>query len=578
MKKNTLLFGLIGLLVIFLCSCGGGLPGNQVGVMVTNWNAGPGVSQATVTVFESGTEKVIGNGITNENGGLIVNLSSITEKIDISVIKEGHARSYVSGLKTVYALNNIFPVILPRFFEEGDPTLETDPVVTMQWQIIEAQGALIRDDDPKEEPITGPFEVTVNVEAERETRVIYEPLLESIPGSASVTLNTGLVRFVDTATFELASTGFEGEVPLYTTIYDSNNNRVVKVIYLDIEGSEPGDVQMYQPMSFVDFSDVVMDSTCENIRAYTRRMGLDLRNEDRTAPAETNLWTQLYWTDWTSLNDYYGPGSLLPDPGDKPDGYNLYRSGDGVNYQKFAFITESTVAGLAKHIHETGDIWFDIDRVVNKNPFGLDGSFYVYPNYPIYYQITAVYGTLESTPTDLGSVIPLDQFEVVLDSPANNETGTTLSPLFQWHPSATLTSEEGTPVYHYGLYLDQRDGPENEILAAVDTLSYFFHFTSSKAEPMRVTFTGNAQNPEWGCLWRWYNWETETYRDYESDELSNNKQYRWYVPLAYAVVKDGDSKAYSIVSDYKIEYASWGIDPFGGFVFGDSNRFETVAE
>jgi hypothetical protein len=79
-------------------------------------------------------------------------------------------------------------------------------------------------------------------------------------------------------------------------------------------------------------------------------------------------------------------------------------------------------------------------------------------------------------------------------------------------------------------------------------------------------------------LWRWYNWETETYRDYESDELSNNKQYRWYVPLAYAVVKDDDSKAYSIVSDYKIEYASWGIDPFGGFVFGDSNRFETVAE
>jgi hypothetical protein len=34
----------------------------------------------------------------------------------------------------------------------------------------------------------------------------------------------------------------------------------------------------------------------------------------------------------------------------------------------------------------------------------------------------------------------------------------------------------------------------------------------------------------------------------------------------------------SIASDYKYSESSWGIDTFGGFVFGDSNRFETVAE
>ena len=580
MNRNSFVVVCIVFLAFIMVSCGGSIMSEQMGVIVTNYNAGPGVAEANVRVFESGTDQLIGVGVTNEKGGVIINLSGNPELIDISVVKEGHARSLVSGLKTALVINNIFPVILPRFFEEGDPALETDPVVQMQWQALDAEESGIRDgEEPLEDSISGPFEVTVSVEADRETRVIFQPLLESIPGSASVTLNEGLVRFVDTATFEMAPTGFEGEVPLYTTVYDSNNNRVVKVIYLEIEGTDPGEVQMYQPMSFVDFSEHVMDYTSENIRSFTRRVGIDFRSEDRTAPEDTNLWTQLYWADWTSLNDYYAPGSLLPDPGDKPDGYNLYRSGNGQDYQKFAFISEPSVAGLAKHIDETGDIWFDIDRVVNANPLGKDGSFYVVPQYPIYYRITAVYGTHESTPTDLGSVVPLDKFDVVLDSPSHGATGTTLTPTFKWHPSLALTSEEGTPVYHYGLYLEQRDGPENEILAVTDALSRFYQFRTNTPEQISVLFTGNQQNAEWnGCLWKWYNWETGVYRNYESSELLNDTQYRWFVPLAYAVVVDDDSKAYSIVSDYKMEYDSWGIDPFGGFVFGDNNRFETVVE
>src|SRR6056297_526661 len=381
MKKNTLLFCLAVLLVIFLCSCGGGLlPGNQIGVMVTNWNAGPGVSQATVTVFESGTQKVIGNGVSNKNGGVIVNLSAKPELIDISVVKEGHARSFVSGLKSTFAVNQIFPIILQSALLENDPGIETDPTVTIQWELMAPQTT--RDVGPSQELVKGPFEVTVTVEGVRQTRVIYEPLLDSIPGSASVTLNSGLSKFADTATFEVAPTGFDGEVPLYTTVYDSNNNRVVKVIYLAIEGTEPEGVQMYQPMPLVDFSERVGDYPIENIRSYTRRDSENLRNEGRTAPAETNLWTQLYWTDWTSLDDYYGPGSLLPDPGDQPDGYNLYRSGDGQSYQKVAFISEASVGGVAKTICEAIN-WSNIDSVVNTNPMGLDGSFYVFPEFPI---------------------------------------------------------------------------------------------------------------------------------------------------------------------------------------------------
>ena len=576
MKKNVLLTILIAFLAIFLVSCGGAiLPGKQIGVLVTNWNAGPGVPEAFVRIYESGTQNLVGNGVTNENGGVAVKLMAEPEKIDISVVKVGHARSMVSGLKTASVVNTIVSVILQTAGREPNPDLETDPVVAMQWQAL-ANGHSGQKE--AEDIIGGPFEVTVSVEAQRDIMVIFAPLLEQIPGSASVTSNSQVVRRTETATFEVSPTGFNGEVPLFTTVYDDNNNRVVKVEYLQIEGTDPGEVQMYQPMTFVDFSEHVGDYTIANIRSFTRRGSVNLRNEDRTAPAQTNLWTQLYWTDWKSLNDYYGPGSLLPDPGDQPDGYNLYCSGDGQDYQKFAFIPEASVEGLAKQICDAADIWFDVDRVVNANPMGLDGSIYVMPNYSIYYRVTSVYGTLESTPTDLGSVMPLDAFEAISDHPAHEATVDTLTPTFQWHPSKALASDEGTPVYHYGLYLDQTGAPANEILACVDALSNFFNFRTDEAEQVSVTFTGNAQNQEWGCLWKWYNKETDTYRDYESEELLNNTSYRWYVPLAYAVVNDEDSKAYSIASDNKFEDDSWGIDPFGGFPYGERNRFETLVE
>jgi hypothetical protein len=269
----------------------------------------------------------------------------------------------------------------------------------------------------------------------------------------------------------------------------------------------------------------------------------------------------------------------LPDPGDKPDGYNLYRSGDGNTYQKFAFISETSVAGVADTICEEMD-WSNVDHIVNTNPMGIDGSFYVFPEFSIYYRITSVYGTLESTPTDLGSVMPLDTFEVVLDNPEHEATLSTLSPTFQWQSSKTLISEEGTPVYHYGLYLDYRGvDPTKVILAVVDALNNFYHFRTNTSEQISVEFTGNIQNDEWnGCLWKWYNCQTGGYEAYESSELLNNSQYRWYVPMAYAVVQDDDSKAFSIASDFKNNESGWGIDPFGGFFFGDKKRFETVLE
>ena len=576
MKKNVLLTILIAFLAIFLVSCGGAiLPGNQIGVLVTNWNAGPGVPEAFVRIYESGTQNLVGNGLTNENGGVAIKLTGEPEKIDISVVKVGHARSLVSGLKTASVVNTIVSVILQTAGRQANPDLETDPVVEMQWQALAGGRSGQRE---AEEPITGPFEVTVNVEAQRDVMEIYAPLLDQIPGSASVTSNSQLVRRTETAAFEISPTGFNGEVPLFTTVYDDNNNRVVKVEYIPIQGTNPEAVRMYQPMTFVDFSESVADYPAENIRSYTRRGSVNLRTGERVAPAQTNLWIQLYWADWTSLNTYYGPGSMLPDPADQPDGYNLYRSPDGQTYQKFAFLPESEVEGMAQTICEAID-WSNIDRVVNANPMGLDGSVYVMPNYPIYYRVTAVYGTLESTPTDLGSVMPLGAFEVCSDHPAHEATVDTLTPAFQWQPSEAVTSNEGIPVYHYGLYLEQCDAPANEILAVVNALNGFYEFQSNTPEQISMTFTGNQQNEEWnGCLWKWYNEDTQTYREYESQALLNNTSYIWYVPLAYAVVDDEDSKAFSIASDYKFSDSGWGIDPFGGFPYGERNRFETLVE
>lgn len=279
MKRKLLFSAVILALVIFLVSCASSTkpePASTLFFLVANWNAGPAVAGANVSVYESGTDNLIGSGVTDEIGFVDVGVIQVPERIDVKVSKQGLARSLVQGLKAVAAQDIPFSIISKPALLNSDPDTQTDPVVKL---------SLFEDETPiaLTDPITGPFTAKIVVTANNHVSAIYEPLLERIAGAGFVTTNRGYAGDTDRAQFDISPTGFDGECALYTTVYDKNDNRTLRVDYLQVVGTNPGEVDMYQPMTFAEFSDWMFTGTysLENIWSYTRRTAVALNNTPR---------------------------------------------------------------------------------------------------------------------------------------------------------------------------------------------------------------------------------------------------------------------------------------------------------
>jgi len=597
MKRKLLFSALFFVLVIFLVSCASTNPdvSKTLFFLVANWNAGPAVEGASVSVYESGTENLIGSGLTNEFGAVEVRVIQFPERIDVKVSKQGLARSLIHGLKATAAQEIPFAIVIKPALLNSDPNTQTDPIVKLS--LFEIAGpSSSREATPVAftDPITGPFRAKVLVTANNHVSAIYEPLLGRIAGAGLVTTDRGYFGDTDVAQFDISPTGFDGECALYTTVYDHNDNRTLRVDYLQVVGTNPGEVVMYQPMPFSEFTDWMFMGTysLENIWSYTRRTAVALNNtprgiediekkgkiliskliknspirslkeESRFAPAGGNLWSLLYWTDWFTLNIFhsYYPDEL-PNPGDRPDGYNLYRSLDGVTYEKFGFITEDFVRNLANTIINYVSPGYNENQIMNEFPFYKDPSIFLHPGVEMYYQITSVYGTLESTPTDLGSVVPLDSFNIELETPVPEAVCVSMNPVFKWKPTKTLESPEGTVIYNYGLFMYDWVQADNGLIIPVDN-GNMVQFIAETPESIEVAFSGANIN-DLGLNWAWYNPYSDSIDPYNETMLEPNKTYDWGINIAYAIVKDADSRAYSISSDFKYRDTGWYYDPVG---------------
>ena len=73
-------------------------------------------------------------------------------------------------------------------------------------------------------------------------------------------------------------------------------------------------------------------------------------------------------------------------------------------------------------------------------------------------------GTEESELVALGSVVPLDSFNVNLKSPADRATNVSRQPTFVWEPTKELTSPESDVEYYYTMWIYDLVHSENYIL------------------------------------------------------------------------------------------------------------------
>jgi len=524
--------------------------------IVVEYRTGSAVEGANVVV-KSGDD-ILAQDVTDENGQVTFNLGGFPEKIDVELKKQEHALSKIEGLKTEELAYNVKEVQLRTAKLDRDPDSQTFPEVTLSF--FDLQGNELDTTN-----ITENFTLRVDVETDNHPSVIYAKI-GSVPGSGSLG-ERDIASDTPTATFtNIDVSTFYGEVPLYVVVFDYNDNGVEKIEYITINREvEEVEESLFIPVSPVDLGYV-------GIVAYTRNQGIEFYNNDKllkivsdkfdfngpnnlpqdfeplknfgtgieAAPKGTNLWIEVSWIDYDTLA-YYGfvePNVV------RPDGYNVYRSFDGVNYRKIATVASG---------------------------FYLDPSAQNEVGKEVWYAVSSYRGNEESELVEVGSVVPLDSFNVNLKSPADRETDVSRQPTFVWEPTKELTSPESIVEFYYTIWIYDLVQSENYIFPGIleGATFDFYEFATVGAQEISVTFKGNEGSPEYEDL-NWFLNLPDGIYVYPYNELEPAKTYDWGVDYAYAVSYDSDSLAYSIAIDY-----GWEIDPFGGVMPEMHNEFTT---
>ncbi|HOK88320.1 MAG TPA: hypothetical protein PK404_05755 [Fervidobacterium sp.] len=528
-------------------------------VLVKAYNTGYAVDGASVKI-KSGAN-VLATGTTNENGEFTFGLAAFPEKIDIEVTKDQYALSKVEGLKVSDLVGNVKEVVMKTAGLKPDPSTQTFPTVTLK--LFDLDG-----NELNPASITDNFLLRVDVESDNDPSAIYAKI-GMVPGAGFL----GPREYVpDTkeATFTMDVSTYNGEQTLYVVFYDYNNNRVEKIEYLTINRSvTPSEQSLFVPINPVEFGFV-------GLIAYTRNQGVEFNSNTRdailktiadkyankmsrtdlssnfqpmkslgkglnAAPKGTNLWVEVSWIDYDTLDwsGLVGPNVV------RPDGYNVYRSFDGVHYQKVGSTTS----------------YYLID-------FSAQNA----PSKKVWYAVSSYKGTQESRLVYLGSVVPIDSFNVNLKTPADRATNVSRQPEFVWEPTVALTSPESDVEYHYTMWIYDLVQSENFILPGIldGNTIYTYDFVTNSATEVSVTYKGNEGSPEYQDL-SWFLYLPDGIYLCDSNKLEPAKTYDWGIDYAYAMAYDNDSIAMSIAID-----AGWGIDPIGSVVAPEvQNEFTT---
>jgi hypothetical protein len=507
MKPKLLLLFLASLIVLILLSGCIAILITQgtLKLYVVEYNAGKAVPNATVKLFNP-RGALRASGTTDENGYFEKTLLLSTDPSTFTLIvkKDGYALSKVIGIGLTSLKDNEYEIQL-RKATVGTPSSDDILQAEINFYTDETKATPVDLLNLSEDPY---FEVNINEStAEFGVKYIYVKA-GGTPGSSFLTNPRLFFESTTSASGTISLDGLNGLTEIHVLIYDHNDDRVDYVFYANVNKPSTS-VQTY----------VVEDG---QITAYTRRAAIGFYSEEPITKAidfEGNLWIEVSWTPWEN-------SSASPTT-DKPEGYAIYRSFDGINYEKIGVVPSS----------------YSTFR---------DGSAQLDVGKRTYYKVSAVYPGYEGIPADLGDVVPLDVFNVELLTPANNATNVSRDPTFSWKVTNELTSPEGTPEYWYDLWMyDYTQNENGQILAPVVDVGgniYLLYFGGENATQVSVNFSN----------YNWYYWALGTYYPYS--QLQGNKTYCWGVEYAVAQVTDPNDN--SVAKSIAIDLGAYD-DPFG---------------
>jgi hypothetical protein len=550
---------------------------------VVGFSSGSRVEDADIKVVDPEGKVLLTSKSSSESDSTLlkVPLYHETEFVDVLVTKEGHGASKLVDLKLEDGEKIEEEIVLKTAELNSDPSVEEFPEVEIEFMTPE--GTPINID---EEVIKGDFVVSVKINKTKwESQFVYSPLFNRIPRAGVLTPERAIV-YEDEAEFNVdINAADNGLNKLYLVLYDENGNRLQYVFYINVLKPEK-EIEIDQMYDAIP----MIEEEIPNIFSFTRRRGvefyggvptpnfegknlsfdqeIDLEQniskelegirEPYSAPKDANLFVQLYWFDYDS-SAYFG---LVEEGQLRPDGYNVYRSFDGENYKKIGYMSSDFVMYNAYYNYYYLHLGYPMSSLF---PLFVDGSAELEAGKETWYGVTSVYGDKESDMVDLGSVVPLDKFNVVLEEPLDGSVDVSRAPTFKWSPDNTLTSTEGTVTYNYNIFIYDRTQADNGLIVPFSDVGSElsgFTFSDTSASQIIAPFTGYNTEENWGYTWYYFNEYGLTVIPYDYEVLQPNKTYGWGVNVAYADVLDEDSWSLSIAADFRLRDTSWGIDPY----------------
>jgi len=521
-------------------------------IYVSKYNSGPIVQNAKIQLLDGNT--VIEEVLTNANGYADINYPLMPKYVDIKISKDGHALTKIIDVKPEYFIGN---KIIETQLREA--SIRTSDEYDGDYVLNDVSINYYKNDDSPVDitlPATEDFYSVIEIKQNTEHQYIaYGSNWDRIPGSSTMTSDRmgSFSQEATKMTSIITLDGLEnGMHDLNTVIFDHNDNLVQKIDYFNVQRAVvTAPANPYKVMKANEF-----EPTYDNLTSWTKRRGVGYYNNPvigksgnpkdlDSHTSDSNLYIELYWVDW----DTY---SVLIDPNEysKPEGYNIYRSFNGENFEKIAMVRSDYV----KY------------RVAQASPMAnyIDKSPELTPEEEVWYKVSPVYNNYEGEKVLLGSVVPMKEFNVELKSPEHNSSNVSVNPTFTWGPDKALTSDS-TVVYEYQIFVYDWNQSDNGLMIPFDTVNIDTNsqigkfFTTEGKKDVSVQFTGNNGD----IIWNTFNPYSLDSFLYPEGNLEHGKSYNWGVNVAYAYSFDEDSSSYSLSADFRYRDAGWWFEAYG---------------
>lgn len=533
-------------------------PSGRLTIYVTQFNSGPAVSNAQVVVRD-GSGSVRGTGTTDSDGkaSFLVRLDADTELLNVFISKPTHARTAILGLMLkkdeTFQINTTL-----RKATYGQTTMEVPISVNVELYTDSSKTQQIDPSNVTQD------DIYVRVEAQplefnEGVNIIYAKV-GGVPGTSFFTSPRLYVSGSSVLEGSLSVKEFDGLVPLIVDVYDFNDNKVEKIIWLNVVRT-PGSVTPYlvERRSSKGETDLIAYTRNGAIEFYSkppvekhsvagRIFGSDLPSPAPTASPDdkTNLWIEVYWLE-------HGRSSQSGST-DAPKAYRVYRSFDGVNFEPIA-----TIPSAYNYYKDSSPLLKVGQRT--------------------WYAVAALYDGFEATKTVIGSVTPLPMFEVEYIGPLNGATNVSRDPTFSWQfkgLEAFVPSDGNTSLtYYYDIWLYD---------LTVNDYGYYSIGSISIDGPIYSIFdvpvTPDNPNPVVEIKFSDYHYDkSDSYwvdfaaaKPYPFDKLQANKTYAWGNELLVAeLYYDGTdlsdpedqfvAASYAIRTDYAEILVLYGVEP-----------------